>query len=118
MKLAHRNWRTIACHRGVPSVKNRREFDQCLLEQMTPAERDKFGRQNLLVLAVTAAAYAFCYWYGYPVFGVLVASGVYASLYQCVDPFYRAQQEYLAVLESELHVQNERVREERTSRGH
>jgi hypothetical protein len=113
MRLAHRDWRTIAYYRGVGAVENRRELNRCLREQMSSRERT--DRHTGVVVAVLAAlaAWLSCAWYGHPTLGFFVAGGVYGAAYQRVDPFSRAQRQYLADLETELRLQNERVRRKR-----
>jgi len=113
MRLAHRDWRTIAYYRGVGAVENRRELNQCLREQMTSCERIDYYKGVMWGVLAALAAWLFCAWHGHPALGVFVAGGVYASMYQRVDPFYRAQQQYLADLETELWRQNERIRRKR-----
>ena len=115
MRLAHRNWRTIACYRGVGAVENRRELDQCLREQMSSSERSDWHCGVVVAGLAALAAWLFCVWYGHPSLGFIVAAVVYGAAYQRVDPFYRAQQQYLADLETELRLQNEQVRQKRES---
>jgi len=115
VRLAYRDWRTIVCYRGVGAVQNRRELNQCLREQMTSRERTDWHNGVVAVVLAALAAWLSCAWYGYPTLGFLVAGGVCAAAYQRVDPFCRAQQQYLADLETELRLQNERVRRERES---
>ena len=115
MRLAHRDWRTIAFYRGVGAVKNRRELNQCLREQMTSRERADWHGGVVVAAVAALTAWLFCAWYGHPTLGFFVAAGVYGTAYQRVDPFYRAQQQYLADLETVLRLQNERVRQERES---
>jgi hypothetical protein len=69
------------------------------------------------VVAVLAAlaAWLFCAWGGHPMPGSFVAAVVNGTAYQRVDPFYRARQQHLADLETELRLQNEQVRRERES---
>ena len=59
MRLAHRDWRTIAYYRGVGAVENRRELNQCLREQMTSRERTDW--HNGVVVAVLAALAAWLF---------------------------------------------------------
>jgi len=113
MRLSHRNWRVIAYYRGVGPVENKSELRQCLGEQMSARERTDYYTGVRWGLLVAVAAWLFCAWYGYPVAGLFVAVGVYAAAYQRVDPFYRAQRQYLADLETELRLQNETVRREK-----
>jgi len=113
MRLSHRNWRVIASYRGVGSVESQSELKQCLREQMSTRERTDYHTGVAWGLVVAAAAWLFCVWYGYPVAGLFVAVGVYGAAYQRVDPFYRAQRQYLADLETELRLQNETVRREK-----
>jgi hypothetical protein len=113
MRLAYRNWRTIACYRGVGAVKNRRELNHCLREQMTSRERADWHNGVVVAVLAALAAWMFCAWYGHPTLGFIVAVVVYGAAYQRVDPFYRAQQQYLAYLETELRLQNAQVRRER-----
>jgi hypothetical protein len=115
MRLAHRDWRTIACYRGVGAVENRRELNQCLGEQMTSRERTDWHNGVVVAVLAALAAWLFCAWYGHPTLGLFVAAVVYGTAYQRVDPFYRAQQQYLADLETELRLQNEQVRRGRES---
>jgi len=115
MRLAHRNWRTIAYYRGVGSVESRRELNQCLREQMSSRERAAWNSGVVMAVLAALAAWLFCAWHGHPVVGGFVAGGVYGLMYQRVDPFYRAQQQYLAELEVELWQQNERIRKEKES---
>ena len=117
MRLAHRDWRTIACYRGVGAVENRQELNQCLREQMTSRERADWHRGVVMAAVAALAAWLFCAWYGHPTLGFFVAAGVYGTAYQRVDPFYRAQQQYLADLETELRLQNERVRQGRENQN-
>ena len=117
MRLVYRDWRTIACYRGVGAVKNRRELNQCLREQMSFHERTVWHNGIVVAILAALAAGLFCAWYGHPTLGLFVAAGVYGAAYQRVDPFYRAQQQYLADLETELWLQNEQVRQERESRS-
>lgn len=113
MRLAHRDWRTIACYRGVGAVKNRRELNQCLREQMTFRDRTDWTSGVVVAMLAALAAWLFCRWYGHPLLGFIVAAVVYGAAYQRVDPFYRAQQQYLADLETELRLQNEQVQRKR-----
>jgi hypothetical protein len=113
MRLAHRDWRTIACYRGVGAVKNRRELNQCLREQMTLCEHTDYHSGVVMAVLAALAAWSFCAWYGHPTMRFFVAAVVYGTAYQRVDPLYRAQQQYLADLEAELRLRNERVRNER-----
>jgi len=117
MRLAYRHWRRIACHRGVGAVKNQRELNQCLREQMTAGEGAVWDRGVAVAVMAALAAWLFCAWYGHPTLGFIVAGAVYGAAYQRVDPFYRAQQEYLADLEAELRLQNARVRQRRERRS-
>jgi len=113
MRLAHRDWRTIACYRGVGAVKNRRELNQCLREEMTSRERTDWHKGVVVAVLAALAAWLFCAWYGHPTLGFFVAAVVYGAAYQRVGPFYRAQQQYLADLETEPRLQNEQTRRER-----
>lgn len=115
MRLAHRDWRTIAYYRGVGAVQNRRELNRCLREQMTPRERTDWHYGVVAAVLTALAAWLFCAWYGHPSLGFIVAGVVYGAAYQRVDPFYRTQRQYLADLETELRLQNEQVRRERAS---
>jgi len=115
MRLAHRDWQTIAYYRGVGAVENRRELNQCLREQMTSRERTDWHNGIVAAVLAALAAWLFCAWYGHPSLGFIVAAVVCGAAYQRVDPFYRAQQQYLADLETELRLQNEQVRQERAS---
>jgi len=111
VRLAYRDWRTIACYRGVGAAENRRELNQCLREQMTSRERPDWSNGVVVAVLAALAAWLFCAWYGHPTLGFFVAGGVYAAAYQRVDPFNRAQRQYLADLETELRLQNEQVRQ-------
>jgi hypothetical protein len=111
--LAHRNWRTIAYYRGVGAVENQRELIQCLRQQMTAGERTAWHRGVAVAVLAAFAAWLFCVWHGHPTLGFFVAGGVYAAAYQRVDPLYRAQRQYLTDLETELRLQNARVRQKR-----
>ena len=91
MRLAHRDWRTIAYYRGVGSVQNQRELNQCLREQMSSRERVDYDRGAALGILAALAAWLFCAWHSHPTLGLFVAVGVYAAAYQRVDPFYRAR---------------------------
>ncbi len=113
MRLAHRNWRTIAYYRGVGAVENQHELNQCLRQQMTAGESTAWHRGVVVAVLAALAAWLFCAWHGHPTLGFIVAGGVYAAAYQRVDPFYRAQRQYLADLETELRLQNARVRQKR-----
>lgn len=115
MRLAHRDWRAIAYYRGVGAVENRRELNQCLREQMTSRERTDWHSGVVVAVLAALAAWLSCAWYGHPTLGLFVAAVVYGTAYQRVDPFYRAQQQYLADLETELRLQNEQVRRGRES---
>jgi len=117
MRLARRDWRMVACYRGVGAVKNRRELDQCLREQMTSRERTDWYNGVVVAVLAALAAWLFCAWCGHPTLGSFVAGGVYAAAYQRVDPFHRAQQQYLADLETDLRLQNERVRQGRENQN-
>jgi hypothetical protein len=112
MRLAHRDWWTIACYRGVGAVENRRELNQCLREQMTSRERADWDSGIVVAILAASAVWSFFAWYGHASLGFIVAGAVYGTAYQRVDPFYRAQQQYLADLETELRLQNARVRRE------
>ena len=113
MRLSHRRWRTIAYYQGVSGVENQSELKQCLRDQMSVRERTDYHSGVAWGILVAAAAWLFCAWYRHPVLGLFVAVGVYGTMYQRVDPLYRAQQQYLADLETELRLQNERVRHEK-----
>jgi len=116
MRLKHRNWRTIAYYRGVGAVESRGELNQCLREQMTSRERADWHGGVVVAVLAALAVWLFCAWYGHPTLGLFVAGSVYAAAYQRVDPFYRAQRQYLADLETELWQQNERIRDEKENR--
>jgi len=116
MRLSHRSWRTIAYYRGVGSVESKSELKQCLREQMTSRERAGYYRGVAWSILAAVAAGLFCVWHGHPAFGVFLAVVVYGVAYQRVDPLYRAQRQYLADLETELRLQNERVRQEKEKR--
>ena len=113
MRLAHRDWQTIAYYRGVGAVENRRELNQCLREQMTSRERTDWHNGVVVAVLAALAAWLCCAWYDHPTLGFTVAAVVYGTAYQRVDPFYRAQQQYLADLETELRLQNAQVQRER-----
>jgi hypothetical protein len=80
---------------------------------MTSRERTDWHSGIVVAVLGALAAWLFCAWYSHPMLGFFVAGGVYAAAYQRVDPFYRAQQQYLADLETELRLQNEQVRRQR-----
>ena len=113
MRLAHRDWRAIAYYWGVGAVENRRELNQCLREQMTSRERTDWHNGVVVAVLAALAAWLFCAWYDHPTLGFIVAVVVYGAAYQRVDPFYRAQQQYLADVETELRLQNAQVRRKR-----
>ena len=113
MRLSHRDWRTIACYRDVGAVKNRRELNACLRAQMTFRERTDWHNGIVVAILAALATWLFCAWFAYPMLGLFVAAGVYGAAYQRVDPFYRAQRQYLADLETELRLQNAIVRREK-----
>jgi hypothetical protein len=84
---------------------------------MTSRERTDWYSGVVVAVLAALAAWLFCAWYGHPTLGSFVAGGVYAAAYQRVDPFHRAQQQYLADLETELRLQNERVRQGRENQN-
>lgn len=66
MRLSDRDWRTIACYRGVGAVKNQRELNPCLREQMTSRERTDYHSGVVVGVLAAIAAFAFCVWHGRP----------------------------------------------------
>jgi len=106
MKLARRDWRTIASYRGVGAVKHQRGLIRCLREQRSPRERADYHQAVALGILAALAAWLVGAWHGHPTLGLFLALGVYGAAYQRVDPIDCAQRCHLADRETELWSRN------------